>query len=291
MKFSLLLKTGIGDSYGAGFEYASDGHVTKYNTLSGYVKNEKHNLLAGRYTDDTQMALAVAEVIISGIITREAFADAFVKCFKRDEREGYARGFQLFLEQVADGAAFLSTIKPYSDKSGGAMRAVPCAIFPTIDRVKEIAALQARLTHDTTDGVNAAVAAALMGHYFLYELGPKGDLGTFLEKHVTGEHCDWATPWTGPVGQKGWMAVHAAVSAVIANDSLSAILKACVGYTGDVDTVAAVALGAASASTEVTDDLPEFAEADLENGTYGRDYLKSIDVQLQATMASLKAQG
>ncbi len=278
----MLMKTAQGDAYGAGFEYASEGHVLANNKLTGYVRNEKHALVAGHYTDDTQMAIAIAEVMLDGgPFTQEALADAFVRCFKRDQREGYARGFYAFLCEVKDGAEFLARMKPFSDKSGGAMRAVPIGIYPDIITVKQYSALQAAVTHNTTDGINAAVAASLMGHYFLYNLGKKKDLATFLAKHVTGENFDWSTPWTGKVGEKGWMSVRAAVTAVMQNDSLSDILRACVAFTGDVDTVAAVALGAAAASPEVKDDLPTALYDGLENGQYGREYIEDLDARLE----------
>ncbi len=285
MKFALLSNTAFGDSYGAGFEYGSADHVTANNKLNRYVRNHKHNLEPGHYTDDTQMALAIAEVMVSGsAFSRETLAHMFVKAFKRDQREGYARGFHGFLTEVADGGEFLERMKPASDKSGAAMRAVPLGIYSDIEKVKELSRLQAALTHNTTDGINAAVAASLMGHYFIYGVGPRAELGKWLEKHVKGENCQWATPWSGKVGEKGWMSVRAAVTAVVANNSLKQILQDCIGFTGDVDTVAAVALGAAWASSEVTADLPAFLSADLENGTYGRDYLVAMDSRLEAAL-------
>lgn len=288
MTFSVLSKTAIGDAYGAGFEYADEHHVRSNNLLSGYVRNQRHNLKPGFYTDDTQMAMAVAEVIVAGQFSRQALADSFVYCFKRDQREGYARGFYSLLCQVANGTDLLSTIRPHSDKSGAAMRAVPIGIYPDIATVKRLSAMQAAITHDTPDGINAAVAASLMGHYFLYNLGAKKDLGTFLEAHVSGNNCRWASPWSGSVGEKGWMSVQAAVTAIVNHDSLSEILLDCVAFTGDVDTVAAIALGAASASVEVRDDLPPALTDRLENGQFGRDYLTALDARLAQVMQALR---
>jgi hypothetical protein len=53
-----------------------------------------------------------------------------------------------------------------------------------------------------------------------------------------------------------------------------------VAFSGDVDTVAAIALAAASASAEYQQDLPQELLAGLENGPFGRDYLVGIDRQL-----------
>ncbi|MEB3278367.1 MAG: hypothetical protein VKK42_05525 [Lyngbya sp.] len=78
----------------------------------------------------------------------------------------------------------------------------------------------------------------------------------------------------------GWECVQAAVTAIVRNHSLSKILQDCVAFTGDVDTVAAIALGAASCSQEVTQDLPSHLFEGLENGKYGRDYIRELDQKL-----------
>lgn len=275
----MLVELAIGDAYGAGFEYAAPDFVARHNDLSAYVKHPHHDIAPGNYTDDAQMTVANTEVLVAGPVTRENLADAYVSAFKRDERLGYAGGFYNFLRSVTNGSEFLARIKPFSDKSGGCMRAVVFGVLPNIDDVIAQATLQAKLTHDTEGGINSAVAAALMGHYFLYALGPKSELASFLAKHVSG---DWSTRWEGKVGEKGMMAVRAAVTAIVENDSMTAILKASCAFTGDVDTVACIALGAASASTEVKQDLPEHLISGLENGPYGRDYLKQLDQQLLA---------
>jgi ADP-ribosyl-[dinitrogen reductase] hydrolase len=283
----MLLEIAIGDAYGAGFEYTDPAFVAAHNNLTAYVAHPRHKIGCGRYTDDAQMSIAVTEALLLGGLTREHFADAFVAAFKRDQREGYAGGFYAFLCSVGNGSEFISKIKPFSDKSGAAMRAVTLGILPSIQRVREVCTLQAKLTHDTADGIAAAVAASLAAHYFLYGIGVKADLGKFLEKEVPGR--DWATAYQGKVGEKGWQSVQAALTAVTAGNTMSDILRRCVAFTGDVDTVAAVALGVASVCPEVTQDLPQHLINGLENGTYGRDYLRALDVRLTAEMARLRA--
>jgi hypothetical protein len=77
----------------------------------------------------------------------------------------------------------------------------PMGVFPTIAEVIARCELQAAIAHNTPDGIQAAVAA-LMTHYFLYDLGPKAQLGAFLEQQVPG---DWSEPWRGKVGHQGLM--------------------------------------------------------------------------------------
>ncbi len=181
----MLLELAIGDAYGAGFEYVDGEMIHQHNNLSCYVKHPRHNIQPGSYTDDTQMSLAIAETIVSGEPWKPTvLAHKFVEVFQRDPREGYATGFYHFLLHVRDGEQFLRNIRPTSEKSGAAMRAAPIGIYPTLSLVIERCTIQAVLTHNTPDGINAAVVAALMTHYFLYNLGPKKELGIFS--------CAWA---------------------------------------------------------------------------------------------------
>jgi ADP-ribosylglycohydrolase len=274
----MLLELAIGDAYGAGYEFAPPEFVAEYNTLSGYRQHPRHRLQPGSYTDDTQMSLAIAETLISGDPwTPEVLADRFVRTFKRDPREGYAGRFYELLMAIETGAELREKLPGTSDKSGAAMRSAPVGILPAVEGVIEAARIQAAVTHNSTGGIDSAIAAALMSHYFLYRLGKKAELGEFLSAHVPG---DWLTPWQGKAGTSGLECVRAARSAIGQNDSLSAILKDCIAFTGDVDTVAAIALAAASSSEEVEPDLPEHLIVNLENNTYGRSYLIDLDRQL-----------
>lgn len=276
----MLLELAIGDAYGAGFEYVSTQLINASNDLSGYVQHPRHKIKPGCYTDDTQMSLAIAETIVNQEPwTPEVLAKNFVTAFKRDPREGYASSFYYFLLKIRDGNDFLAKIIPTSDKSGAAMRAAPMGVFSTVEKVIEAARIQAAITHNTPEGINAAIAAALMSHYFIYQLGRKRDLGKFLESHVSGE---WSKPWHGKVKSKGWMSVRAAITAIERNNSMSQLLKDCIKYTGDVDTVAAIALAAASCSDEIAQDLPLHLTKTLENGEYGRDYIIELDNKLMA---------
>jgi len=276
----MLLELAIGDAYGAGFEYADAEIVRQHNDLSAYVKHPKHDTQPGSYTDDTQMSLAIAEAVVAAEPWEPLMlASRFVEVFKRDPRAGYAGRFYHFLQNVQDGEQFLREIVPASEKSGAAMRAAPIGIYPTIEQVIERCSIQAAITHNMPMGINAAVAAALMTHYFLYALGPKQELGLFLEKYVSGP---WAMPWSGSVRSPGWMSVQAAITALVGSASMSTLLKRCIQFTGDVDTVAAIALAAGSCSAEIAQDLPSHLFDGLENSRYGRDYIRQLDARLLA---------
>jgi ADP-ribosyl-[dinitrogen reductase] hydrolase len=281
---TLLVELAVGDAYGAGFEYADAKFVAEHNTLQGYVQHPTRSTVPpGAYTDDTQMTLAIAEHLISGgPWTAERLAERFVSAFHRDRREGYAGAFHRLLSEVGDGAELLSRIDPRSDKSGAAMRAGPVGLLPTVPEVLHHAAVQARVTHDTPAGIEAAQAAALAVHYCHFELGALAEVGGWIDRQLraNGGRGGWARAWRGKVGAHGWMSVRAALTAMSTSSSLGEILRTCVAFTGDVDTVATVALAAASRSPQIVRNLPNVLVRNLENGPYGRAYLSDLDARL-----------
>lgn len=276
----MLLSLAIGDALGSGFEYAAPLFVSANNDGRTYRVHPKHDGDPGRYTDDTQMSLAIAEALISSEPWTPTFlADKFFECFKRDQRTGYSRKFYSLLAEVSSGRELLERLggNNRSDRSGGAMRATPLGVLPAIGDILKKCRIQAAITHDTTDGMNAACAASLMTHYFIYGLGPKKELGVFIQDFIPGP---WSAEWVGPVGEKGWQSVRAAITAVVQSSTMTELAKACIGYTGDVDTVAAIACAAAEHCPEIENDFDQTLYDGLENGTFGREYLMDIDRQL-----------
>ncbi|QQP95072.1 ADP-ribosylglycohydrolase family protein [Lysobacter enzymogenes] len=276
----MLLQLAIGDAYGAGFEYAPDRLVRERNDGAGYTRHPRHDIEPGCYTDDTQMSLAIAEALVENDPwTRESLAARFVAAFKRDPREGYASRFHGLLTEVRDGDDLLARIRPDSAKSGAAMRSPPLGVLADTAQVIRRAELQARITHDTSGGVASATASALCAHYFVHRHGPKAELADFLLAYVPGP---WDRPWHGKVGALGMDSVHAAVAALREHASMRELLRACIAFTGDVDTVATIALAAGAHSEEIAQDLPVSLYEGLENSRYGRDYLATLDARLMA---------
>ncbi len=276
----MLLELAVGDAYGAGFEYVNRKGCRRPQEAR-YVQHPRHReTKPGMYTDDTQMSLAIAELIVAEADwTPFTIASKFVEVFHRDPRQGYASRFYAFLLETTSGEEFLARIRPHSTKSGAAMRAAPLGVLPDRTEVIEKCRVQAAVTHHTEIGIHSATAAALMAHYFLYHLGKKEQLGRWLERHVPGP---WSRDYVGVVKSQGWMSVQAAVTAVRHSTSLAGLLQACVNFGGDVDTVAAIALGAAAGCEEITKDLPAQLVNGLESGRYGKDSLIALDRQLLA---------
>jgi len=275
----MLLALAIGDAYGAGFEFSPMEKVKSYNDLTSY---QQHGLgmPAGSYTDDTQMSLALAELLIDGTKwTRENIAESYVRCFKRDERLGYSKGFQLFLESINNGSEFLDKINPISTRNGAAMRAAPLGIIKNIDDLLSMSELQASVTHNTIIGIKSAQAISLASHFFIYNRGSKNDLLEFVSEFT--KHA-WKKNWKGKVECCAEQTVNALFTVLNSTESLKDILIQSVNFSGDVDTVASLGLGLASLSDEFEKALPNFLYQDLEKSTYGYEYLRKKDDELMS---------
>lgn len=271
----------VGDSYGAGFEYAPPDFTKANNDLKAYRPHPKGTIRAGCYTDDTQEALGNAELLLSGeALTTRNLARYMLAVFKRDPRQGYAQGFYDLLTKCKTWMDLVRRLQPHSNKSGGAMRAAPYGMLPDVQDVIDRAMWQASLTHATRNGMTAAAGAALLVYGCRCNCDT-GYLPSYLNDLLPGFAFD--VEWVGRVGSPGLDAVRAAVTAIESfPPSMSAILHRCVAYTGDVDTVAAIALAAASQHPGIAQDLPQVLIDGLENGPYGRDYLAQMDAALEA---------
>lgn len=296
----MLVELAIGDAYGAQFEGSRGKDIHKSQNQLGYMKGLPTVIKVGHYTDDTQMTLAIAEALLEDDEwTKESLADRFVKVFHRDERRGYTSGFYNILSEAQNGKELLGMVDGQSKKGGAAMRAAPLGLIPDCYKLLDYGAAQAQVTHFSRIGVGSANIAALMVHYFAYELGKKAELVEWLRSWLPADEREsmicgtepfeadgemvtcWAPNQDRYVRSHGWDVVHAAIYAILEHNSLSAILQQCVTYGGDTDTVATIAMAAASWSTETKQDLPQRLYDQLENGTYGRDYLKKLDADLR----------
>lgn len=274
----MLLEGAIGDAYGAGFEFVYRLIIRRRNKLTKYKRHPFYRTVCGHYTDDTQMALSLAELIVEGREwTRLSVADKFVEVFKRDTRQGYAFRFFGLLKEVNSGQELLDRIIPSSERNGSAMRAYPLGVLGTEEEVLEKSTLQARITHDTEWGIWAAQAIALSAHYFLYQKGSKIQLAQYL---ADWQGVQWPLDWQGEVPMKGKETVEAVLSLLLQNERMSSILWEAVDLGGDTDTVASLALALGSICPEITQDLPDWTFEQLENGPYGRTYIENLDRQL-----------
>lgn len=293
----MLVELGVADSYGACFEGTGTQNLIETKNNLQYNSDLPSLVKVGCYTDDTQMTLAIAEAVLEdGPWTKEGLANRFVEVFQRDQRRGYTTAFLIFLMNSHTGKELLSRIDGKSEKSGAAMRVSPIGLYPDLNEVVSKSTIQAEVTHNSVLGKASSLCAALMVHYFAYDLGKKDELCKWLKKEFFGEMLHnhkpfrvskdsqprvcWNPTSNQPVRCDGWECVEAALYAIETSYTLSDVLKTCIRYGGDTDTVATIAVAAASWSKEIKQDLPSHLMKQLEQGRYGLSYLVELDHKL-----------
>jgi ADP-ribosylglycohydrolase len=275
----MLLEIAIGDAYGSGFEFAPRAKILRANDGAHYEAHEK-GIPAGRYTDDTQMSVALAELLLANEDPdADACADAFLATFQRDPRPGYADHIAAILERAASGAALRRSLAPGSRRNGAAMRSVPLALVRDIDRLERVAHVQAAVTHDSAEGRLSSLVVGLMGHALLHERAPVAALPRIVRSR-TGFAL--RADWCDEVACDAIETLHAVNTALQRHRGMAALLRDCAAFGGDVDTVGAIALGLASLTREYAADLPRSLHDGLEDGPFGRTWLRALDERLAA---------
>jgi len=217
----MLLFGAIGDAYGAGFEFAEREIIEQENDLTHYRTHPRYKSIFQKYTDDTQMAIGLSELIISNKEwTAEHIAEKFVAVFKRDIREGYASRFYQFLLDINNGKEFLEKIHSKSERNGAAMRAYPLGVFKTEAEIIQKNKIQTFVTHQTDSAWIASEAIALTSHFFIYNKGNQSQLLAYLEKH---QNRKWIANWQNKISMNGIETVEAVLTILINEQSLSAM--------------------------------------------------------------------
>ena len=171
-----LLGLACGDAVGTTLEFRSRG---SFVPLTDMVGGGPFSLKAGQWTDDTSMALCLAE----SLITKQA-------CDPHDQMTRYANWYEwgywsstghcfdigiatraAIREFLRSGNALAGSTDPQSAGNGSLMRLAPIALMYGADKgkVQEMAALSSRTTHAAPECLDAcslfamALSRALMG--------------------------------------------------------------------------------------------------------------------------------
>lgn len=313
---NMLLGIGIGDAFGAGYEFAFGKRSEfSYVDLLRYRNHSNPDFAhkPGMYTDDTQMSIAVSELIADDIeFSRENLAEYFVRAYKRDSVVGYAKGFKRFLESVKSGEEFLERIRPDSERNGAAMRSVPIGLIPDPAMVAEYARINASVTHNTPKGIASSIGVALISHFNFYERripdysNLKGNVLPYMEgidKETSSylmEVCakesstrkDCSMDYSLLLGDKhkdsgvpcDGMRTLGAVTFILSryDDPLDVLVES-VRLGGDTDSVASIALGINLMHNDVSD-IPERLYDGFTDHRFGKSYILQLGKRLANTI-------
>lgn len=274
----MILEAAIGDAYGAGFEFQNQAFILNNNHLTEYHKHGMYEEIHKRYTDDTQMAIAIAELLLeTQNWTGEKVANKFVEVFHRDKRRGYSNRVYNALDQSKNGLDFIEIIDKNSSGNGSAMRAYPIGLLQNIPQILELCEIQAKVSHDTIEGIQCAKRIALAVHFYKYNLDKENDLVEFINTTLNENEIYEVI---SPIDMHGYPTTKAVIKIVSEAISMKDCLKYCIDFGGDTDTVAALCMVILSQKKNCINDLPLFLYEEIENKQFGKNFLIELDERL-----------
>ncbi|HED24552.1 MAG TPA: hypothetical protein ENN91_05445 [Firmicutes bacterium] len=288
-----LLGLATGDALGAPFEGA-------WLSDTGQVWDSATESSSLHYTDDTHMAIGIAESLIAcGSFDGHHMADIFIKNFDRESWRGYGAGPPRIFQKIKAGSSWdeaAADIYPGgSYGNGSAMRVAPIGLFYHNDynRLASAARGQSIITHTHPWGQEGAVLQALAvalavnnesplsPERILVRLQEQAADDLYRRKLKDAENL-LETANTAEIvsvlgnGIEAFNAVPTAICCALRHpDSYADAVVEAVSLGGDADTIACMA-GAIAGAGLGFEAIPEEWLAKLEN----RNYLDSLAVQL-----------
>jgi len=288
-----LVGLALGDALGAPFEGRESVSPAEI-----YATAERTKIL--RYTDDTHMALGMAESLIACRgFDGQHMAETFVRNFEQEPWRGYGPGPPRIFRRIKLGARWdraAGNIYPGgSFGNGAAMRAAPVGLFYYRNRqkIREVACLSGQITHAHPFGKEgAALQAYAVALAVVY--GPTGLPNDYLaELRAFTAHAIYKNKLkkagellttgnkTGVIdflgnGVEAFKSVPTAVHCFLRHpDCFEEAVVEAVSLGGDTDTIASMT-GAISGAWLGIEAIPEKWAEKLEN----RDYIESLAFRL-----------
>jgi poly(ADP-ribose) glycohydrolase ARH3 len=267
-------------------------------TASLPLEMEEARLGRGTYTDDTEMMIALAEVLLErGAADPEALAARFLA--GHDPVRGYGAGtlqvFELWRQGVPVTEAAGSVFAGGSFGNGAAMRIAPVGVLfaERPERLREEARRSAATTHAHPVGIDAAVAqASAVGAAFrgedplsaAMEAARTDELLTRLDlARALSHESEGASPRRIASALKTTSAGHESVPAAIYSACVHPGFEEAVSFAvrlgGDADTIGAMS-GAIAGAAGGVGTIPGRWLTALEDGERGRRYVEALASRL-----------
>jgi len=293
-----LLGLAVGDALGGRFEAQSSEAVrSRFPFVEALIAYPQDEIW---YTDDTQMAIGLAEALIErGEVVEESLCRAFVANYTPSR--GYGRGARMVLGAMEEDRDHRKIAEEYfpggSFGNGAAMRVAPVGLLFRDDhgRLWEQARLSSLPTHTHPFGIEGAQLLALA--VALCSAADRFDREAFFARLLAA--CE-SEEYRTKMGQAARVrspddlavignrieAIHSAPTAIasfaLTPDSFESIIGNVILMGGDTDTLAAMA-GALSGAYLGAARLPARLVGLLESSPKGRDYIRQLAGRLFET--------
>ncbi len=248
-----LLGLAVGDALGTTLEFSTRDVKPRVADLVG---GGPFDLAPGQWTDDTSMAICLAESILErGAIDPEDLMNRFVAWWREGHNSVLGCCFDIGFTTRAALQRFLETGEPLSGSvdpraagNGSLMRLAPVAIRWCGDpgKAREAARLQSRTTHGAAQAVDACgffaglLVAAIEGEPKEALLRPRAFAGDKAVAEIAA--CSWRGKRRDAISSSGYVVhtLEAALWAVDTARSFEDAVIAAVNLGDDADTVGAV---------------------------------------------------
>lgn len=290
-----LLGLAVGDALGGRFEAQSAEHLRQrfsgVESLINYVADEIW------YTDDTQMTIALAEVLADhGEILEQPLCAAFVANYVPSR--GYGRGARMVIEAMEEGEDYQAVASKHfpggSYGNGAAMRVAPVGLFFHDDEAMllEQARQSALPTHVHPLGIEGAQLIATAVAYvtrsdefkrdeFFRLLISHCQSEEYREKLATAAKIESTEQLAGlGNGIEALESVPTAIASfALSPESYAETIGNVILLGGDTDTLAAMA-GAISGAYLGVEAIPKRLLDRLEESPKGKAYLRNLASRL-----------
>lgn len=248
-----LLGLAVGDALGTALEFSTRDSRPR---LTGMEGGGPFGLEPGQWTDDTSMALALAEsLLVCDDLDEHDLMSRFVSWMDEGAYSSNGRCFDVgntvraaLNRFKATGDPVAGSNDPMSAGNGSLMRLAPVAIryWDDPDKLRDAAARQSRTTHGAREAVDACVAFA--------EMLADAIAGKPRSQVLRDRDSDWAGQiagilkgsWRGKarsgIKSSGYVAhsLEAAIWCVARTGSFAEAVLLAANLGGDADTVAAI---------------------------------------------------
>jgi len=285
-----LIGTAVGDALGAPVEGYSMEQVRSESS-----EGEQWKMSYGRYTDDTEMMIGVAESLIKNKGFNGAdMARTFVQNY--DEKRGYGPGSKEALKRIRDGESWEeASTKLFGGEgsygNGAAMRIAPVGLFyyDNTDALREVAYKSSHITHSHELGKEGAALQAFA--IALAVRGQKEDMLFELKEFVQNEEYESKLRKIELLldkdasrreiiselgnGEAAFNSVPTAIYSFLRFDHFEDGVAYAVSLGGDTDTIGAMT-GAISGAYYGEGGIPNDWITQLEDGEKGKSYIKRL---------------
>ncbi|MHC1599697.1 MAG: ADP-ribosylglycohydrolase family protein [Candidatus Methanospirareceae archaeon] len=289
-----LIGTAVGDALGAPVEGWSMEQVR-----SAYSEGNGWKMSYGRYTDDTEMMIGVAESLIKNKgFNGVDMARTFIRNY--DAKRGYGPGSKEALKRIREGESWEEASRKLfggngSYGNGAAMRIAPIGLFyyDSAEALREIAYKSSNITHSHELGKEGAalqafaVALAVRGQ----KEGMLPGLKEFVQNNVYKEKIrrievllDKDATKKEIIAKLGngmaaFDSVPTAIYSFLRADSFEDAVIYAISLGGDTDTIGAMT-GAISGAYYGDGTIPSEWTEQLEEGEKGKSYIKRLAERL-----------